>query len=186
MIDAPPTPKYTLAIPSTEIVGMALLPLFRLPDSAFLRDLFAKYGLDQVRPNVWYPAEEALAFLRELVACDDDAVDLANIGVAVAGLIPLPDGVETVANGLRMLNHLADATVRNRGDDRRQRPRRARAIRKTGDARTLGRRERLRPVPRAPRRSLQRGHAPRSPIGMGDGATGDHRAATLTARLLAP
>ncbi len=115
MASVSPSPKYAVEDPTSEIIGMALLSLLESQNLDSFRDLVEKYGMDQVQPDEWYPADQAFRFLQELVARDDAMFNLVSIGMKVFDVMPMPASIETVADALRAMEHFADSSQRRRG-----------------------------------------------------------------------
>jgi hypothetical protein len=80
--------------PGTEISGVAMLSLIENVRGDALIPLVKKHGLEDIDSARWYPAENYLDFLNDLVRHPDLMFNLVAIGMSIAEIGLMPPGLE--------------------------------------------------------------------------------------------
>lgn len=110
------TPKYVIN-PEAEILGAALQALVESQNLYDFHDLVEQFGFDNIQPDQWYSWEDGMAFLKALTTRHNQTSNLVSIGIKVFDVLPLPENVQTIADGLQMMNMMAEQTQRHVNSD---------------------------------------------------------------------
>lgn len=106
------TKKYDIN-PEAELQGAAILTLAQTQTLYDFEDLVEKYGFNNVLPNEWYSWQHIMAFLKELDERHNNTENMVAIGIKVFDVLPLPENVTTIVDGLEMMNVIATMTQRH-------------------------------------------------------------------------
>ena len=107
------SPKNKTSNGQEEIIGQTLSGLFESQFADELVPILKAHGITSVDPNKWYPLQLVLDIYADIASRQNAMSRFVAIGVEVFDTIPIPDGVDTVLDGLHMLNEIHDMSVRN-------------------------------------------------------------------------
>lgn len=103
---------YQAASPEVEASGASILSVTQGMASN-LKPLLAKHGLDDIKPDEWYPQQQWLDFFRDLAGSQGSMVDLVSIGMKIPETANFPPEIDSVESALRMLNGAYHMNNRN-------------------------------------------------------------------------
>jgi hypothetical protein len=109
-------PKYVSFAPNSEVIGAALIAFEQSPEMEEFVDLLEKYGLRNIDPNRWYPTSVVTEYYREVASRPNASMNMVSMGINIYKNIQLPEGIETIEDGIRMLSQIAVMNVRNQPD----------------------------------------------------------------------
>lgn len=105
-------PKYQVN-PEAELQGAALLTLTASQNLYNFEDLVKKYEYDKVNADDWYQLDSALQFMFELTERQNTTENMVSIGMKLFDVMPFPEGVETILDGLHLFNVMNTIVQRN-------------------------------------------------------------------------
>jgi hypothetical protein len=80
--------------PGTEVAGATVSSLVKNLTYAEYAPLVSKYHFDEVDPDEWYPLEDFLAFLTELMASPNQMFNLVAIALSIIEVAHMPPELE--------------------------------------------------------------------------------------------
>lgn len=111
-----PTPKYVIN-PEAEISGAAILSLAASQQLYDFQDFVEKHNFNDVDPSKWYVYTEVMAFLQDLTKRHNTTQNMVSIGMKVFEALPLTGEIQTIEDGLNMMNAMGAMTQRNLSSD---------------------------------------------------------------------
>lgn len=103
---------YVAANPQVEASGASILSVIASAGSS-LKPLLEKYGLNDVKPDAWYPQQLWLNFFRDLAEGGGSMSDLVSIGMRIPETANFPPQINSVESALQMLNGAYHMNNRN-------------------------------------------------------------------------
>jgi len=94
---------YVAATPEVEASGASILSVIGGAGSV-VKPLLTKHGLDDVKPNEWYPQQKWLDFFRDLAESRGNMANLVAIGMSIPETASFPPEIDSVEGALQMLN----------------------------------------------------------------------------------
>jgi hypothetical protein len=107
------SPKYVSPSPQAEILGAGIIAFEQSVEMEEFVDLLEKYKLRNIDPNRWYPIPVVMQYFKEVAARPNASTNMVSMGINVYKNIKLPEGIETIEDGLRMLAQITVMNVRN-------------------------------------------------------------------------
>jgi len=103
--------------PSVEVIGIAVKSIAENAASNEFRPLLDKHGLTDIKPDVWYPAQQWLSVMNDLAKEMNTTSMYVAIGMKIAENVMLPPEAEnaTLAQMLEMWNEVY--LMQHKGDD---------------------------------------------------------------------
>ena len=92
--------------PRLEINGAYLLGVIGSINEHSVKEIRTRYGLDNIEPDRWYPAQKVVDFYYEIEHKTGGMFDLVAIGINVVKNIEYPPGVETMQQALGIANEM--------------------------------------------------------------------------------
>jgi len=99
--------------PNVEISGGIVLAFVQCTNRETILPILERHHMHDVQPEKWYPTQDWLDVLTEVVTSGEGMFDLLSIGKRIADLSPLPPTIRTIEEALPFLELSYGAVHRN-------------------------------------------------------------------------
>ncbi|GAB4511684.1 MAG: hypothetical protein OHK0046_10090 [Anaerolineae bacterium] len=106
------TPKFYIPDPEAVIAGPTAMALLESRHREEFEDIIAKYHLEEVVNQDWYPLTTNMDMFKEFNNRNNGRSSLVSIGLEVFATAALPEHIDTVEAGLILLQQIQELNTR--------------------------------------------------------------------------